>query len=78
LAVARRVERSEHLGGKSRGLREDRLDQVRLRFLEARKLGDLGQSGEMFHDESHVIQRRCIGHDAASLMLLARSRRIRF
>src|SRR5271165_6987939 len=78
LVVAGGVQRGQHFRGKSSGLRQDRLDDVRLRLFESRKGGDLRQSSETVKDEAHLLKRGRVGHAAASPTALMRSRRSTF
>ena len=78
LTVAGRVQRGQHFSGKSSSLRQDRLDNVRLRVFKSRQGGDLRQSSETVEDEAHLLQGGRVGHAAASPMVLRRSRRSTF
>src|SRR5208283_1346112 len=66
LTVAGRVQRSQHFSGKSSGLRQDRLDNIRLRVFKSRQGGNLRQSSETVEDEAHLLQWGRVGHAAAS------------
>ena len=71
LAVPGRVQRRQHFAGETGGLGQDRLDEFRIRLLEAGQGGDLRQPGHMVEHEPHVVQRGCIGHDPLSLFFAA-------
>ncbi len=78
LVVAGRIQRGQNFSGKSSGLRQDRLDHIRLRVFESRQDGDLRQSSETVKNEAHLLQWGRVGHAAASPMALMRSRRSTF
>src|SRR5271166_1771383 len=78
LTVASRVQWGQHFSGKSSGLRQDRLDHVRLRVFKSRQGSDLRQSSETVKNEAHLLQWGRVGHAAASPMVLMRSRRSSF
>ena len=78
LTVAGRVQRCQHFSGKASSLRQDRLDNIRLRVFKSRQGGYLRQSSETVEDEAHLLQGGRVGHAAASPMVLRRSRKSTF
>ena len=63
LLVARMVEREQHFGDELAALLEHRVDRVRSRILEARKIGVAIEADHLLENEARVAHRRSIlGH----------------